>query len=197
MFRKIDTSQYYFLLGSWTMNDIGKFLIDENFIYNSGVTPLTIFAAMYWSTSNNCFLTTPSTEIQNLAICKPGAVYDSTQNKCLIGQESLLHFVGGDPSTLCFQFISGSYSTILSVEAWILPEFPGGDQYIYSHYGWVDFGITNTSLLAFLTCNQGRYELYSNNQALVWKHVTYRLYTYNTWRFTVILEDIYIRCQKD
>lgn len=171
----METSQYFYLVGSWTMNDIGKFLLDESYNYNAVISPFTTFSGQYSSTSNNCYLSSPSSALQSLVICQNGYVYDSINNRCVVGQEMLIHFVGYDPSNYNFQFVSGSYNNYLSVEAWILPEFPGGDQYIYSHDGWAYFGITSSTLLAFLTSNQMRCETALTVLPNTWKHVTYRL----------------------
>ena len=193
----MDSTQYVNLYSAYSMNDIGKFIVDEVYTFNAIISPFSYFSNQFWTTSNNCYITQAESTIQPLVLCKYGSTYDPSQNKCLLGQEMLLHFIGNDPDSFGYPFIPGTY-IVLTVEAWIFPELPSGDQYIYSHQGWAELGITTTSLLAYICSTQARYEYPSIIQPFVWKHVNYKLYPYSGQRLTVINRSSkFFRCLKE
>lgn len=155
------------------------------------MNPYTYYNGQFNSAQNNCFYSPAPPTFPSLVLCRNGSIYDPTQNKCILGPEIYLHFVGGDPESYTYQYTPGVY-TSHSVEAWVFPEHLVGDQYIFVHQSYEYFGICPTSVFSIFPSMSYRYDLPYTLQQFVWQHVSYRLYlSSGTYRITVKYIDIY------
>ena len=185
IYRKVDTFPYINLVSAWSLNDVGKFLYDEGIVNSATMNPYTYFSGQYNSVQNNIYYSPAPSAYPSLVICRNGSIYDPTQNKCILGSEIFLHFVGGDPESYSYSYTPGVY-TSHSVEAWVFPEHLVGEQYIFVHQGYEYFGISSTSIFSIFPNVGFRYDLPYSIQQFAWLHVSYRLYLGGgTYRITV------------